>query len=167
MGFAIQEWFFGPEQVGQEVFGIILSPDHHISGNILEFKSTRASYETYVKDDKGKPDKSVPKKRFDPSNLDHWVSRSRAYCAAFGAKKAHIIVMFVFQNDLHAWTLEFTDEELLQTQKEIEEKRDALDSYNNTYLSDGTLPPVSSRFGEWECPGCPYLTSHCKEEIGE
>ena len=152
LGFAVQEWFFGPEDDGEEINGVIFSPDRIISGNMMEFKTTRRSYEVYAKDEKGKPDKSVPKIKFDLEANESWITRTGAYCAEFNVNKAHILVFFLFQNDLHAWTLEFTDKELEFIRAEVEEKRVELEAV----FAEGKVPSVQTRTGDWECNLCPY-----------
>lgn len=151
-GFAVQEWFFGPEEDGEEINGVIFSPDHIISNNVLEFKTTRRSYEVYAKDADGKRDKSVPKVKFDVQANESWIDRTGAYCAEFGINKAHILVFFLFANELHAYTLEFTDQELESIRAEVEEKKVELESW----FAKKKAPPVTTRTGDFECVLCPY-----------
>lgn len=153
LGFAMQEWFFGPEDEGQEINGVIFSPDKIIQDNIMEFKTTRRSYEVYAKDKDGKIDKSVPKVKFDVKANESWIERTGAYCAEFNVNKAHILVFFLFQNDLRAFTLEFTDKELEFIRIEVETKRVALEAA----FEKKAAPSVKTRTGDWECRMCPYL----------
>lgn len=165
VGFAVQEWFFGPEDDGQEINGIIFSPDRIISGNVMEFKTTRRSYEVYAKDAAGKRDKTVPKVKFDVEANESWIDRTGAYCAEFGINKAHILVFFLFANELHAFTLEFSDKELESIRAEIEEKRVELEAaFAKADKPKGKPPSVQTRTGDWECVLCPYLDK-CLTEL--
>jgi hypothetical protein len=159
-GFALQEWFFGPEKDGDEILGIILSPDRIVQDNVLEFKTTRRSYEKYEKDEKGKLLKNFPKLRFNPEDNDQWILRTRAYCAAHNVYKAHILVFFLFSNELHAWTLEFTDEELDNARDDIVSRRIEME----VHLTRNAIPHVNTRMGDWECGFCPHL-EHCLTEL--
>ncbi len=160
VGFAVQEYFLGPEKDGEEMLGIIVSPDRMIKNQGLEFKTTRKSYEVYAKDDKGKIDKTVPKVKFDPQENDGWIKRTLAYCAAYNVNKAHILVFFLFSNILSNWTLEFTDEELEGARVDIEERRSAIQGF----IDSGDTPGVETRMGDWECGLCPFL-EHCAVEL--
>lgn len=158
LGFAMQEWFFGPEDQGEEINGVIFSPDKIISGNIMEFKTTRRSYEVYAKDSAGKMDKTVPKVKFNVEANESWIDRTGAYCAEFNIKKAHILVFFLFQNDLRAFTLEFTDKDLEFIRAEVEERRVELEAaFAKASKPKGKPPSVQTRTGDWECRQCPYL----------
>lgn len=167
IGFALQEFFFGPEEEGQEIYGIIMSTDRLINNQVLEFKTTRMSYEKYLKDDKGKLLKHLPKVKFDPEDNESWILRCRAYCAGHNVRKAHIGVFFIYQNDLHVWTVEFSDGDLEAGRQDIEERRVALEEY----LLHPGLPPVSTRMGAYECEYCPFKTEYClkdlKDEFGD
>ncbi len=167
VGFAVQEWFFGPEEDGKEINGVIFSPDRLFDpNNIGEFKTTRRSYEVYAKDPvTGKMDKTVPKVRFDLEANESWITRTGAYCAEFNVNTAHILVFFLFQNDLHAWTLEFTDKELKFIRAEVEEKRVELEAaFAKASKPKGKPPSVQTRTGDWECRMCPYLDK-CMTEL--
>lgn len=159
VGFAMQEWFFGPEEDGEELNGVIFSPDRVFDPkNIGEFKTTRRSYEKYQKDGT-RYLKDLPKIKFDIEANESWIDRTGAYCAEFNINKAHILVFFLFSNELHAWTLEFEDKELVAIRAEIEEKRIALTAaFDTAKKSKGKkLPSVQTRTGDWECRFCPYL----------
>jgi len=165
LGFAMQEWFFGPEDEGEEINGVVFSPDRMVEDNVLEFKTTRRSYETYAKDANGKMDKTVPKVKFNLEANESWITRTGAYCAEFGVNKAHILVFFLFQNDLRAWTLEFTDQELDFIRKEVEERRVELTAaFEKASKPKGKPPLVQTRTGDWECRMCPYLDK-CLTEL--
>ncbi len=151
VGFAVQEWFFGAEDEGQEINGVIFSPDRIVQDNVLEFKTTRRSPEVYQKDGT-KYLKDLPKIQFDVEKNETWIDRTGAYCAEFGLNKAHILVFFLFQNQLRAYTLEFTDQELESIRADVEEKRVAL----TAVFKKKKEPPVSTRTGDWECDLCPY-----------
>ncbi len=156
LGFAMQEWFFGPEEDGLEISGVIFSPDKIISDNVLEFKTTRRSPEVYQKDG-NKYLKDLPKIKFDVEANESWITRTGAYCAEFGINKAHILVFFLFQNVLVAYTLEFTDQELEIIRTESAKRRDELIAA----MGKKTPPSVKTRTGDWECHRgtivCPYL----------
>lgn len=164
VGQALQEFFFGPEKDGLEAFGIILSADRMVSDQVLEFKSTRMSYEGLPKDAHGKGIRGATKVRFDPLTNEYakeWLVRCRAYCAAHSVRKAHIVVFFIYQSLMSAWTLEFTDEELAEAQSGIELRRYVI----TEHLTNGTLPSVTTRMGAWECKNCPFLIDHCLADL--
>ena len=150
-GFAVQEWFLGDEDESEEHFGILLSPDKIVGDNVIEFKTTRQSYEKFQRDDNNKYLKHLPKEKFDPRNNEMWIKRTRAYCAAAGIKRAHIMVFFLMSNLLKTWTLEFTDAELTEAQNEITQRKKILDRHN----FHETVPSTKYRIGEWECKWCP------------
>lgn len=150
VGFAVQEWFLGPEANGEEVFGIVLSPDRVVKNNVLEFKTTRNSYHR-KKDDH----------HFNPEDYTSWINRTRSYCAAMNIPRAHIIVFFIYASDIHAWTLEFTEEELAAVEPEITAARAVLDHH----IANGTLPLVTTRSWEGECGLCPYMHDHCERDL--
>lgn len=165
LGFAMQEWFFGPEDEGEEINGVIFSPDKIISDNVMEFKTTRRSYETYAKDEKGKIDKTVPKVKFNLEANESWITRTGAYCAEYNINKAQILVFFLFQNDLRAWTLEFDEKELEFIRAEVEERRVELTAaFTKAEKPKGKIPSVQTRTGDWECRMCPYLDK-CMTEL--
>lgn len=143
IGYALQEWFFGPEADGEEHNGIVFSVDLKIGTDVLEFKSTRKSYET-------------KKGKFEPN--PEWIERTTAYCAVHNVKRAHILVYFIHQDALHAWTIEPTDEEIQEVKRKFGERAGIL----TQALTSGEAPPVTTRSAEWECKFCPY-TIHCKE----
>lgn len=146
MGFGVQEYFLGPENGGKSAFGIILSADRVVDDAILEFKTTRRS-------SSGRHGQT-----FTPEKA--WIDRTLAYCAAYGLSKAHILVMFLYENSLRAWTIEFTDSELEQAKLRIEKTRDLV----NRHLDAGTLPGVETRSWDGECRYCPYL-EYCAPEL--
>ena len=153
LGFAMQEWFFGPEDEGEEINGVIFSPDRLFDAkNIGEFKTTRRSYEKYQKDGT-KYLKNLPKIKFDLEANESWITRTGAYCAEFNVNKAHILVFFLFSNELHAWTLEFEDKELEFIRAEVQERKTELEGW----FKKKKTPPVTTRTGDWECNMCPYL----------
>ena len=165
VGQSLQEFFLGPEKEGVEAYGIILSVDRLVSGQVLEFKSTRMAYEGAPKDATGKTIRGGTKVRFDPETnpyTQEWLTRCRAYCAAHGVNKAHIIVFFIFQTVLSAWTVEFTDEELDEARQDIEERRDIL----TDYLDTNTVPPVTHRTSAFECKNCVFLLG-CMPDLRE
>ena len=156
-GFAVQEFFFGPEDDGEEINGVIFSPDRIVQNNVMEFKTTRRSPEVYAKDAKGKIDKTVPKVQFDIEANESWITRTGAYCAEYNINKAHILVFFLFANELRAYTLEFSDKELEFIRAEVEEKRVALEAaFTKAQKKGGKIPSVQTRTGNWECNLCPY-----------
>lgn len=162
VGFAMQEWFFGPEKDGEEHWGIILSADHFIKGQVFEFKTTRKSYESLPKDPAtGKGIKGAEKVRFDPAEAGDWVPRSLAYMAAKGVTKAHIMVFFLFQNMMSTWTITATKEELKEVRADLEARRDVF----NEYLEEEELPSIETRSGDWECGYCPFYDKYCFHEL--
>lgn len=164
VGQSLQEFFFGPEQDGIKAYGIVLSADKMMEGSVLEFKSTRMSYESTEKDSSGKAIRGGHKVTFDPATnkfTQEWIVRCRAYCAAHGVSKAHIVVFFVFQNQMSAWTLEFTDDELQEAVTDIERRRNAITEAGRI----GVPPPVTTRVGAYECGSCPFLIDHCINDL--
>jgi hypothetical protein len=165
VGFAMQEWFLGVEDASEECLGVLFSPDRVVKGQVLEFKTTRKSYEKYAKIDDGtgklKLDKTLPKVKFDPQENASWILRTRAYAATHDVKRAHIIVYFIYGNVMSAWTIEFTAAELEEAKRDIAERREALE----TYLLSGELPPVTTCETSWECTFCPYLIEFCAADL--
>lgn len=164
VGYALQEFILGPEEEGKEAFGVILSTDRMVKGQVLEFKTTKMSYEALPKGADGKGIRGAEKVRFNPQENQYaqeWLVRSAAYCAANNVTKAHIIVVFLYQNLMSAWTLEFTPKELAASRANIEERRDIIQGH----LDAGTLPPVSYRRGAWECANCVFRASKCLEAL--
>ncbi len=165
VGFALQEWFFGPEEDGEEVHHVIFSADKMMENAVEEFKSTRISYErkTEPKDDDQfhKHDSITNTWKFDPSGMDHWIKRTRAYCAVHGVKTAHIVVFFIFQTELSSWTVEFDDDDIAEAKAEIEDRSGQL--YD--FIAEDELPPVATRSGDWECKFCPRRSTHCLAEL--
>ena len=157
VGFAMQEWFLGHEPESKEVFGVLFSADQVVGENIIEFKTTRKSVEKYAKDDKGKPDKTVPKVAFHPTEMDHWINRTRAYCAAHDINTAHILVFFLYQNTMKAWTFEFSDQELGVVKKDIVVRKNELEPMVAAYKKSKIVPSISTRNNDWECEYCPFL----------
>ncbi len=165
LGFAMQEWFFGEEADGTVLNGVVYSPDKIFDpNNVGEFKTTRRGYEKYQKDGT-KYLKDLPKIRFDVTENESWVDRTGAYCAEFGINKAHILVFFLFSNELHAWTLEFTDQELESIRVDNAARRDALtEVFKKASRKGAKLPHVNTRNADWECQWCPYLDK-CMPEL--
>lgn len=163
VGFALQEWFLGPEEDSLTALGVYYSPDRVEGENILEFKSTRRSYERLPKDEHGKPLRGFPKIRFDILENQGWIDRTCAYCALNGLKQAHILVFFLFQNVLSAWTLKFTEAELEQAAQDIVRRRNRLEMWLKT--SREVLPSVKLRSWEGECGTCPYQVNYCLAEL--
>ena len=148
-GFALQEYFLGKEADGQVAWGIVLSADKVVKGQVIEFKTTRKSY--YRKKDDHK---------FDPAENASWIHRTGMYCAHHGVSKAHILVFFIFSSQLVGYTLEFTDAELKAEKARAIKRRNFLDRH----WKKGTLPPVTDRSWDGECTYCPYL-AECAEEL--
>ena len=166
LGFAMQEWFFGAEDDGVIMNEVVYSPDKIFDAdNVGEFKTTRRSYEKYDKTG-GKTDKTKPKVRFDVMDNESWIDRTGAYCAEFGINKAHILVFFLYSNELHAWTLEFTDAELAAIRVDNAGRRDALqESFDKATKTKKSKPPsVTTRTADWECEWCPYFEG-CLTEL--
>lgn len=164
IGFAVQEYFFGPEKDGDEIFGIILSADKLIKGHVMEFKTTRMSYEALPKDpETGKGIRGAPKVKFDPQNMDGWILRTKAYCAEHNVKKGHILVFFLFNTILVGWTLEFTDAELRDAREDIEARRDVMQGF----LDREELPGIETRTADFECSYCPFYTKTCQGELAK
>ncbi len=146
VGFAMQEYFFGPEEDADEAIGILFSPDHRVDDHVLEFKTTRKSY--FRKRDNY---------TFNPQDNDSWITRTGIYCALTGSHTAHIVVFFLFSSELHAYTLEFTDEDLEGYKLFIRRQKRQLDKA----VKDDELPSVDTRLGDWECEHCPFYIEHC------
>lgn len=162
VGFSMQEWFFGPEKPGEEHFGIILSADHSVKGQVFEFKTTRKSYEALPKGPDGKGIRGEPKVKFDPTEAGDWVPRTLAYMAAHKVKKAHIMVFFLFQTTMSTWTIEATDADMKEVREDLEARRDVY----NEYIEDkDNLPGIASRAGDWECSYCPFYDKFCFHEL--
>ena len=152
-GFAVQEYIFGKEEDGEEHLGIILSPDFIEGDHLFEMKTTNFWYET-----KGKG-------VFDPTTMSDWITRTTAYCAAFGKKQAHITVLFYSRPpEMHTWTLEFSDTDLEDAKENLEFRRDNLIDWEERYKVTMILPPVTERTYEKECSFCPQL-HHCLGEL--
>ena len=164
VGFAVQEYFFGPEKDGEEIFGIILSADKLVKGHVMEFKTTRMAYEGLPKDPvTNKGIRGADKIRFDPQTMDGWILRTKAYCAAHNVNKGHIIVFFLFNTILSSWTLEFTDAELAEAREDIEARRDVMQSY----FDDDDLPGIDTRTADFECSYCPFYLKTCSGELAK
>lgn len=164
IGYALQEFVLGPEADGKVALGIILSADRFVKSQVLEFKTTRMSYEGLPKGPDGKGIRGADKVRFDPATNQYsseWLVRCAAYCAVHNVKKAHIFVVFIYQNILSAWTVEFNDADLAEAKRNLLERRDEIQAH----LDAGTLPPVTMRRGAWECKTCPHLLTHCLGEL--
>lgn len=149
-GFAMQEYFFGPEEDSQEAYGILFSPDKEVDGHVLEFKTTRKSYS-----------RKRDGYQFSPEENDSWIMRTGIYCALKRVKTAHITVFFLFASEMHTWTIQFTDEELSRYTAMLVGRKGTLDAAYHT----GNLPPVTHRIGDWECKFCPYYLEHCAKEL--
>ena len=146
-GYAIQEYFLGPEIYGKEFRGVLFGADRETAGAILEFKHTRKSYER-------KSDGYM----FDPLDHPEWILRCACYCVAYGHRVAHILVFFKYAEELHAWTVEYTDEELAEATEFIDDHHRLLQEY----LDDGTeLPPRLEGDDAWMCGTCIY-SKFCK-----
>ena len=165
VGFALQEWFFGPEADGKEAQHVIFSADKLMSSAVEEFKSTRISYsrktEPKPEDVFHVHDPITNTWKFDPSSMDHWIKRTRAYCAVHDVKIAHIVVFFIFQTELSAWTVEFDDDDIAEAKAEIEDRSSEL----YAYIAEDDMPPVSTRTGDWECGMCVRRATHCMAEL--
>ena len=161
-GYAMQDWFLGEEDESVEYMGVLFSVDRMPKDHILEFKTTRKSYESLPKGPDGKGVRGADKVKFDPVANESWIQRTRWYCAVHGVRKAHILVFFLFQTVFSAWTLEFTEAELEEARLEIMERRDVF----NKHLAGGTLPHVAYRLGDgWECTRCPFYEEHCIQDL--
>lgn len=160
VGFAMQEWFLGHEPDGKEFLGVIFSVDQLVGDNVMEFKTTRMSPEKYPLNDKGKPDNKQPKVPFDVLNMEHWITRTRAYCAVHGINQAHIMVFFLYANELKCYSKRFTDKELAVTRVDIEQQRDELTEMSEAFEKSDIVPSVDTRKGDWECKFCPFLLQH-------
>ena len=120
----------------------IFSADKSVGQHILEFKTTRKKMADFNEED-----------------LEHWLARTRMYCAVHGRKKAHIFVFFWFQTAVRAWTLEFNDADLAASKKEIEASL-------KTLTGAGDTPPaVTTRKFDWECTYCPFLEAFCRPAL--
>ena len=162
IGFAMQEYFLGDEPDGIPVDGIVFSADKIVDGRIFEFKTTRRSYERWprIYDDKGKYklDKSEGKLVFSPDLS--WIVRTQAYSAANGIKTADVVVFFLYSNEIHDWTIEFTDEELTDIREEGVMRLNVLNRWH-TGLS---YPGVHTRIEDKECDYCPFK-DECMPEL--
>lgn len=148
-GFALQEWFLGKEHLGSERDGIIFSVDYLADDILLEFKSTRMSYETKARG------------RFNPATNDYWMRRTMLYCYGHNKLKAHILVFFRFQSALHAWTVEFGQAELDENWQLHQVRKQVL----LAALDRGSPPSVTS-CQQWEHELCSFLDL-CIAEIRE
>jgi hypothetical protein len=122
------------------------------------------SYEALPKDEKGKGIRGAEKERFNPETNQYsqeWIVRCAAYCAAHKVAKAHVLVVFLYQTLMSAWTLEFTPEELAAAEANIVTRRDEIQGH----LDASTLPPVTTRRGEWECANCQHNLEHCATDL--
>lgn len=153
--------FFGPEKEGEEHYGVILSADHTIKGQVLEFKTTRMSIEKWPKDAKGKMDKSHGKDRFDPTDVGDWIPRTLAYMVAHNVHKAHILVFFLFQGVMSSWTIEADDSDLREARLDMEARRDVY----NEFLGQEELPSIDTRAYDAECNYCPFYDKYCFHEL--
>jgi len=137
-GYAVQEYFFGPEEASREEHGIMFSPDYVEGENVIEIKTTRKSVEKWPKDENGKLDKSEGKVRFEPQ--EEWLKRTTAYCALMGLKKAHFIVWFLYQfGPPVSWTMELTDHDIAVALADIEVRRRTLEKWS----ASKSLPPCT------------------------
>lgn len=147
-GFAVEDWVFdGDEKKREKHEGVLFTVDGMAGADILEMKTT-AAY--------------MPK--FDEAALrdkEHWIERTKAYCAVRGAEQAHVVVVFIHQRDYIAFTVEFTRKELAAAKAEIPRLRDYLDRAKTRYVETGELPGVETRKQTWECGYCPW-----REELG-
>lgn len=143
-GFAVEDWVFdGDEKKRETHLGVLFTVDGRAStGAVLEMKTT-AMY--------------MPK--FDDAALrgqEHWIERTKGYCATRDENKAHVIVFFIYQRDYLAFTIEFTDSELAEAKAAIPRLRDTLDRGKARYIKSKVLPGVETRSHEWECGYCEY-----------
>jgi len=171
-GFAMQEWFLGPEADGQEAFGVIFSPDRVEGNHVLEFKTTRYSYQKKRltdRDNEPPPashlgvnvvDVDWEPGKFSPTRLDSWVLRTGLYCAAIGTNLAHVLVFFLYADDVRAWTFEYSNEDLEWLMYDATRRGEVLQEH----LDYGVQPGVATRLGDWECGFCPYLQD-CLPEL--
>ncbi len=166
VGYAMQTWFFGPEKEGEEHFGIILSADHSVKGQVFEFKTTRKSYEALPKDpETGKGIRGAEKVKFDPEESGDWVPRTKAYMVAHRVKKAHIMVFFLFQTKMATWTIELDDADMKEARADLEARRDVYNELDEAYKENEELPSIETRAGDWECSYCPFFDTHCFHEL--
>lgn len=143
IGYAIQEYVLGPEADSITAMGVKFSADKAPDGRVLEFKSTALSYHR-KRDDY----------HFDPTEHREWVERSACYCVAYDCSTVHFIVYFLFARDIHAWTVEYNDEELALAQYCIEARK----NYIEGYLDGDEIPPPEP---DWYCDNCYYKRGDC------
>lgn len=167
-GFALQEWYFGPEEDGVlyvvhskkceavddpdaecECPAAIFSADHISGDNIIEMKSTMRGFDKFIRED------SI-------NSQESWHMRTRMYCAVHEINTAHIVVQFKgYPDKLAAWTFEFTDAELEEARQQIAENLDVLTRAEKS----GKVPSVKFRKWAWECGYCPFYLHFCKDKL--
>ena len=147
-GYAIQEFFLGPEEEGKEYLSVLCSADRAMEDSILEFKHTRKSYR-----------RQRDGYEFNPEEHPEWILRTACYCLCYGKRKAHILVFFKYADELHSWTVEYSEDDLQQAKELIISQRDKLLSS----LESGRLPP---REETWQCEYCLYKVKCLEEENG-
>ena len=142
-GFAVEDYIFdGDERKRKPYLDVLFTVDGMADEDVLEMKTT-AEY--------------MPK--FDDKHLrekEHWIERTKAYCAVRGATQAHIVIFFIHQRDYLAFTIEFTKKELAAAKAAIPRLRDQLDKAKARFIKSGDLPGVETRKQEWECGYCPW-----------
>lgn len=157
-GFAIQEWWLGPEEPSEPIDGVLYSTDDRYKKGIFEFKTTRYGFEKLAKDDAGKYiylpnepriNENRVKDQFVP--LPEWIIRCGMYCAAYEVPTAHIVVYFITSAEMHNWTLEFTEAELEATRINTACRK----LWVEEHLTAGTLPECEgNHFNEAENEEC-------------
>ncbi len=137
-GYAVQDYFFGPEDDSREAYGILFSPDYIEGNDVIEVKTTRKALEKWPKDESGKLDKSTGKMRFEPQ--EEWTQRTTAYCALMGVKRAHFVVFFLYQpGSPVSWTMELDDSDIHAALADIEQRRLTLEKWS----ASKSLPPCT------------------------
>lgn len=167
-GFALQEWYFGPEEDGVlyvvhakdcegvedpdakcECPGAIFSVDAISGNNVLEMKSTARGRDKFFREN------SI-------ASQEGWLMRTRMYCAVHEMNTAHIIVQFKgYPDKLEAWTFEFTDRELDEARQQIADNLDVLTRAEKS----GMIPSVKFRKWTWECGYCPFYVNFCEKKL--
>lgn len=152
-GFAIQEWFLGPEPEGKTIPDskgrpLIFSRDgvNDEKRVIYEFKTTGKKMDL-----------------FDVNALTEqteWLDRSRSYCGVFGYRTVVFLVYFLFQRDIRSFSVVFTDQELQSGVAEAKLRGGMLwDAFEHR-----SLPSADTRLSDDECVWCPYAQEWCPEQ---
>ncbi len=155
-GFAIQEWFLGPEPHGKVISDakgrpLIFSRDgvNEDKGCVYEFKTTGKKMDLFTVD--------------ALKEQSEWLDRSRSYCAVFGMRTVVFLIYFLFQRDLKSFTVVFTDNELKQGYDEAIQRGGMLwDAFEQQKLPDAT-----TRLSDDECVWCPYIKEFCPEQVNK